>query len=410
MSDQDLRGPIADVRSFLAQIDNAVDPITREAGGLVGGSRRPHPQTGDNSNGIRAATKHLPYNGGISATAGEASGDKKWGGDRHPSRTMGPDQLRKLVRRWAIPIIVITILGATASYVVSRRLTPTYAASGSVLVVAGPGGAAGAGAISINAAEATTTAASLITNPALLQQVITALDLPTSPSLLSKNVAAVADANTELVNVTVTDPSPARAAKIANALMNAYVVHVTKANNARIGVAGAAFQKQINAVQATVNQEEQQLGAEATAGQDTTAIRAAISTNGSLLTQLNLNYATFEATQAQLLDTVSIAAAAAIPSLPTSPNVLLNTVGGALVALFVGTAVAYAREYFDQGLKNADDVRVRLGLTCLESCLSSATSPPAASCALRTIDMMKRSVRLIDGSASTFSSPPQTRT
>ena len=52
---------------------------------------------------------------------------------------MQPDQLRKLTRKWAIPIIVVTILGAAASYLVSKRLTPMYAAMGKVLVVAGPG-------------------------------------------------------------------------------------------------------------------------------------------------------------------------------------------------------------------------------------------------------------------------------
>ena len=52
---------------------------------------------------------------------------------------MQPDQLRKLTRKWAIPIIVVTILGAAASYLVSKRLTPIYAATGKVLVVAGPG-------------------------------------------------------------------------------------------------------------------------------------------------------------------------------------------------------------------------------------------------------------------------------
>jgi hypothetical protein len=70
MPHHDLRRPMADVRSFLAQIDNAVDPGAREPGGMAGSSRRSHPETWDNTNRVRSAAKHLPYNGGTLASGG----------------------------------------------------------------------------------------------------------------------------------------------------------------------------------------------------------------------------------------------------------------------------------------------------------------------------------------------------
>jgi capsular polysaccharide biosynthesis protein len=130
---------------------------------------------------------------------------------------MQADQLRKLTRKWAIPIIVLTILGAAASYLVSHRLTPIYAATGKVQVVSAPAGSGGSGSLNINASEATATAASLMTEPQLLQQVISKLALQTTTDALSKNVSAVAESNTDLVDVTVDDASPKRAAEIANA-------------------------------------------------------------------------------------------------------------------------------------------------------------------------------------------------
>lgn len=166
---------------------------------------------------------------------------------------MQADQLRKLTRKWAIPIIVVTILGAVASYLISHRLTPIYAATGKVLIVAGPSQSGGSGSISISATEATTTAASLLTEPSLLQQVISSLHLQTTPDVLAKNVSAVAESNTELVDVTVDDPSPTRAAEIANALMKAYVIQVSQENAQQIKQSGTEIQAQISNWQARLS-------------------------------------------------------------------------------------------------------------------------------------------------------------
>jgi capsular exopolysaccharide synthesis family protein len=276
---------------------------------------------------------------------------------------MQADHLRKLTRKWAIPIIVVTILGAAASYVVSHHMTPMYAATGSVLVIAGPGEAVGNG--STNAGAATATAAALLAEPTLLEQVISELHLNTTVDKLSKEVSAAAETSTELVDVTVNDPSPARAAQIANTLMSAYVTQISKANTQRILQAGAAIHNQINTLQNTVDQEQRELTSAANAGQDTTQLRAAMSDNNAQLAQLSLQLGQFDASQAQTLGAVSVAQVASPPLNPASPSVVLNTVAGALAALLLAAGIAYLVEYFDQGLKGPDDVRERLDISCL---------------------------------------------
>jgi succinoglycan biosynthesis transport protein ExoP len=277
---------------------------------------------------------------------------------------MQPHQLRKLVRRWTIPVAALTVLGAVIAYLVSRSLTPIYEAKGDVLVVAGPGQTAGI-SLNLNAQQVTTTAATLITEPALLQQVGDANHLNETVDALAKQITATPQTNTELVDVVVADPSAVRAAAIDNALMNAYVAQVTQQNTSRINQAGAALQAQITQVQATISQENGQLATAQHAGQDTTALRSSISANTALLTELTLNYSSFKATQAQNLETVSVAAPAATPLAPSSPRVGLNTALGAFAGLLVGLGLAALFEYLDQGLNNADDVRDRLGVPCL---------------------------------------------
>src|SRR6202043_2658119 len=73
----------------------------------------------------------------------------------------------------------------------------------------------------------------------------------------------------------------------------------------------------------------------------------------------------FQSTQAQNLETVSLAAPAATPLVPASPRVSLNTALGALAGLVVALGLVALLEFLDQGLHNPDDVREKLGVPCL---------------------------------------------
>jgi succinoglycan biosynthesis transport protein ExoP len=150
-----------------------------------------------------------------------------------------PDQVRKLVRKWIIPVVAITLIGAVIAFFVSKSLTPIYEAKGDVLVLAGPGQSVG-GDVNLNATEATTTAATLLTQRPLLQEIINSLQLNVTTEALARQVSAVARSNTELVAVTVRDPSAQNAATIANAIMSAYVSGVTALGTVSVAVPAAA--------------------------------------------------------------------------------------------------------------------------------------------------------------------------
>lgn len=262
-------------------------------------------------------------------------------------------------------MLALTVLGAVVAYLVSKSLTPIYEAKGDVLVIAGPNQATGTAGLNLNATQATTTAATLLTEPPLLQTVINTLHLTMTTDQLAKEVTATPQSNTELVDVLVRDPSPALATQIDNAVMATYVSQVTAQNSGRIDQAGAALQSEISQIQTTINQEQTDLAAAQKANQDTTALRAAISSNSALLTQLTLSYSSFKATQAQNLETVSVAAEASTPTSPASPRPTLNAALGAVAGLVVGLGLAALFEYLDQGLHTADDVTERLGVPCL---------------------------------------------
>ncbi len=365
MPDEDLRGPMADIRSFLTQIDNAVDPGVHEASSIPGGSRGPHRQTGDDAVNVGVASEHLPYNGGTLAYSGGTRTSQVRHGSQHPSKSMQPEHLRKLMRKWAIPIVLLAVVGAAAGYYVSGRLTPIYQATGIAQVAAPPGQAGGTGSLNLTPDQAITTAATLMKEPAQLQKVINQLQLKTTTAALVAEVAVTPETGSELVDVTVHDPSPVRAARIANAVINTFVDKVNADNLQQIDRIDAALQAPITALQSKLTQERQQQKSEEAAHKDTTALNDQISADNTLVYQLILNLNSIKATQVQTLEAVTNAAPATVPTSPVSPNKVVNTALGGFVGLLVAVALAAIFQYFDQGLKNPDDVLERLSVPCL---------------------------------------------
>jgi non-specific protein-tyrosine kinase len=259
-------------------------------------------------------------------------------------------------------VVLITAVAGIAGFAVARHSTPIYQADATVLVVAGPQSANNS-AVSLSPDEATATAAKLMTEPPKLQQVINELHLGVTTDQLAKQVTATPQTSTELVDVAVQDPSPAKAALIDNTLTGNYAAYVTNQNAQRVNALALALLKQITDVTDTLKTEVAQLG---TADrQHAPGITAEINGNTTLLGTLTANYSAFQANQAQNQVAVSVEAAALVPLIPVSPKVLLDVLLALFAGLLVGLGVAAAFEYFDQGLHTEQDVRELLGVTCL---------------------------------------------
>jgi capsular polysaccharide biosynthesis protein len=245
-------------------------------------------------------------------------------------------------------VVLITFVAGIAGFAVARHSTPIYQADATVLVVAGPQASNSSG-MSLSPDEATATAAALMTEAPMLQQVINELHLGVNTDQLAKQVTATPETGTELVDVTVQDPSPAKATLIDNTLTRDYVAAVTTQNQQRINQARAAFLKQITDQSNILATEETQLATAERKHADTTGITAEINATSALLHALTANYRAFQATQAQIMVTVMVSARASVPVTPVSPKVLLDVLLALFAGLLVGLGVAAAFELFDQG-------------------------------------------------------------
>lgn len=147
-----------------------------------------------------------------------------------------------LRRRW-LTLLICLILGGAVGYGWAATTTPTYQATSKVFVSVSSGDTVDdlvrGSTFTQNLVQSYT---QLATTPAVLDPVIEELQLDRSASDLAKSIEASTPLNTVIIEISVTDTSPALAARIANAVADNLPVEVDRLSSSEGGVADAAVQ------------------------------------------------------------------------------------------------------------------------------------------------------------------------
>ena len=204
------------------------------------------------------------------------------------------DFLAILRRRWML-ITAVTLICVAVAAVVSFTQTPTYEATAKVYFRLAIGSTPG----DINSGQTYTqneinTYAAMADTPLVLGPVSNDIGHGYTVKTLAGKVAATAAADTVIVSITATDPSPSRAAKIANLTA------------------------------ASLGQAARDLSVKAASGEPTIDARTV--------------------------------AAATVPTAPSAPRKTRNMALGLLGGLFLGIALAVVRELLDKRLRGRSDI------------------------------------------------------
>ncbi|TMB92179.1 MAG: polysaccharide biosynthesis tyrosine autokinase [Chloroflexi bacterium] len=299
-------------------------------------------------------------------------------------------QLLKLVRRWAPVVAFMTLLAGGLAFVVARAAVPSYQSCGLLRVaVQAPSGSQAA-----SASDITQTDAVLMTQNGVLSEVIRDLHLRISSDQLRAHLVARPGPSSELITVCSSGASGTQQAAIVNAVMSVYAAQATAQSERDIDQAGAALQSEIQKVEASLLQENQQLAALQRGHQDTMALAGQIQADTATLTQLSANYSAFRAQQGVDVAHVSVAAAAVAPAAPISRNLYTDAGIGAVAGLLIGTAIAVVLQLLDQGLRTEEDVRQKVGVPVL-GVIPSYSRDPKSGTQMRTAvaDEAYRSLR-----------------
>ena len=201
----------------------------------------------------------------------------------------------RILRKFWVSISVTTLLGVMSAALISLLTTPTYTASASLFLTVESGGSAGELAQGSAYTERQVKSFAEIAHaPIVLQPVVDALGLGVTPAQLAGRVTVSVPANTSILDISVVDADPDRAAATAEAIGDGLVR--TVADLAPKGESGDP------------------------------------SVEANVITP------------------------ATVPASATSPKVVQNLLLGFLVGLMLGIGQALLRTALDRKVRNLDDI------------------------------------------------------
>lgn len=277
-----------------------------------------------------------------------------------------------LLRKWVWLILILVGLAAGSSYYYSRQIPPTYEATATVLVGRvmndpNPSNTSLSAENSIADAHAI-----LATQPQVLQATAETIHWPGQWQDLFFEVSAQAPGG-QLLVITVKDGNPNRAALIANEVARQLIAQ------SPVSAAQKQSQEQTDFVATELKQTAAQIQIARKSLNDLTT-QAEIESDAAKLADLRRRIDALElkiddwqknyASLSTILNSnannfLTILTPAVAPNSPVSPNVPQTTLLGALVGLVLAFGAIFVFEYFDDTIKDAEDVQRVLNVTPL---------------------------------------------
>ncbi|MCH5671510.1 polysaccharide biosynthesis tyrosine autokinase [Streptomyces gilvus] len=130
-----------------------------------------------------------------------------------------PDYLRILARRWRA-VVVLALLGTATGVLAALLATPQYRATSTLFVSLQDWGD---NSVTLNQGNSFAQArvrsyAEVVVSPRVTEPVVRSLHLSMTPAQLAGKISTEVPLDTVLLKITVSDPGPARAARISNAV------------------------------------------------------------------------------------------------------------------------------------------------------------------------------------------------
>lgn len=147
----------------------------------------------------------------------------------------------KVIRRYKWLIVAATVLAGGFGYLSSARQTKIYQASITVLVGQNQGLATNLD-LTTALQDIANSMSKMMTSRTVAEKVVGDLHLSESPDAVMSNLTAVPVQQTQLINVSYTDPNPQKAAQIANGVGNAFAELISKTESSSSGLTAQVWQ------------------------------------------------------------------------------------------------------------------------------------------------------------------------
>ena len=278
----------------------------------------------------------------------------------------------EVLRRGLWILIALPILAAGAALGLSKVTTPVYEASLTLWVSQASSGSGQQYADILAAERIAKTYGALITKRPVLQQTIDELHLKTTPDQIAKSISVRLVRDTQLLEVTARDTNPVLAASIVNKLAEVFQKQNLETQKQSFNEATQKLNSQVTQLEGQIKDGESRLKDLKAIAQPTDAQRAEIERVNGSLSQYQVAYSSvlksledIRLSEANSLNSVTVAEEAATPNAPVSPRTSLNVIAGFLIGLLLAVGLVALLEYLDDSFKSTEDIQSVLGLTVL---------------------------------------------
>lgn len=212
-----------------------------------------------------------------------------------------------------------------------------------------------------------TTYATVATTRPVLTRVIERLSLRDTPDQLATRVSASTAADGALLTIAARDGDPDRAAALANALAEELIAATPAVQGQQTDIL-ESVNEDLRAIQTDLKTAQAEIESLTGLANRTAAQENRLDTLRGRVISLRSTYVALlsfaPATASNLLTIIQPAVAAPAP---IAPRPLLNALLAAVVAFLVVSAAVFVFEYFDDAIKDPDEVEEEIGLPTLAS-------------------------------------------
>lgn len=271
-----------------------------------------------------------------------------------------------LLWHWTWLILLAGIIAGGTAYYLKSQQVPLYTAS-TLLLVSEPPTAkttdtSQSAIVPSNLMAQTYT--QMIKNLPVLQQVVERLQIPLNPLTLKSMISVNLIQNTQLIQATVTDTDPERAAAIANTLGSVFAEQIQTLQAVRFEQSKTSLTQQIAEMETQLQQVSDQL-AIATDPQEQSQLDAKQTQYRLIYSNLVTSFEQLRISEAQSTTIVAQVEPAIVPRGPVSQNSTQNILLVSFVAMLLTAGVISAANLLDDTVRNPEELTRQLDLPIL---------------------------------------------
>jgi polysaccharide biosynthesis transport protein len=281
-----------------------------------------------------------------------------------------------LLWRWAWLIVLLGCIAAVLAYFGNQLFMPVYQTSTSLLVLnASDNNAQDYG--SVQASQSLTgTYADILTQESILREVISRLNLPTSPEILAKSIKVSPNRSTQMIIITVEGNDEALITDTANTLVTIFIDRIKQTQSARYSSSKENLSKEMENIDAQI----QNTNSEKAATQDPIEkdkLDAKLVQYRQMYANLLTNYEQTRLAEIQSTSDIVLISPAGLSYKLASPSDLLIGILAGVIIMVLAAGVVIIRDALDDTLKTPEEITQKLNLPVLAViCKGKTDGPP----------------------------------